>query len=115
MTIHIWVLRHGEAERDTRHDPDRALTERGKLHARAAGEWLATVASPELRVVASPYRRAQQTARQVLHAFPGQSIATVEWLVPDFDPRVAVAELAKLHDREWLLVSHQPLASALVA
>lgn len=114
MTIRIWVLRHGEAERDTHHDPDRALTERGKKHARAAGEWLATVASSELRVVASPYRRAQQTAKKVLHAFPEKSIATVEWLVPDFDPRDAIEELAKMRDRELLLVSHQPLVSALI-
>ena len=114
MTIRIWVLRHGEAERHTQHDPDRALTERGIHHARAAGEWLATVASPGLRVLASPYRRAQQTAKKALHAFPEKSFATVEWLVPDFNPFDAVNELARIRDCDMLLVSHQPLVSALI-
>ena len=114
MTIRIWVLRHGEAERDTQHDPERALTERGKQHARAAGEWLASVASTDLRVLASPYRRAQQTAKKVLKAFPEKTITTVEWLVPDFDPRAALDELATFRDSELLLVSHQPLVSALI-
>lgn len=118
MTIRLWILRHGEAERETQHDPDRALTERGKHHARAAGEWLASVASVDLRVLASPYHRAQQTAKKVLKAFPEKNseknITTVEWLVPDFDPRAALDELATFRERELLLVSHQPLVSALI-
>lgn len=114
MTIRIWVLRHGQAERETQHDPDRALTERGKHDARAAGEWLVSVASADLRVLASPYRRAQQTAKKALKAFPEKSITTVDWLVPDFDPRAALDELATFRNRELLLVSHQPLVSALI-
>ncbi|MDB6062477.1 MAG: phosphohistidine phosphatase SixA [Verrucomicrobiaceae bacterium] len=114
MTTRIWVLRHGEAERNTRHDPSRELTERGAQHAQAAGEWLAKTASPAVRLVASPYRRAQQTAAQVARAFADKTITTVDWLVPDIDPDEALDELAKLGDREIIVVSHQPLVSALL-
>jgi phosphohistidine phosphatase len=88
-------------------------TVRGETDARAAGEYLATVVSPTLRVLASPYRRAQQTAQCVLLALPGKSLSTFGWLTPDDDPQLAIDELAKLHDSEVLLVSHQPLVSAL--
>lgn len=114
MTIRIWVLRHGEAERNTGHDPDRALTERGVHHAQAAGAWLATVATSDLRAIASPYLRAQQTAQQVLRSVPNKTLTTVEWLAPDLNPRDVLAELKKIPDREILLVSHQPLVGALV-
>jgi phosphohistidine phosphatase len=114
VTIRIWVLRHGEAERETRSDSERALTERGAAYAQAAGEWLAGLATSDLRVIASPYLRAQQTAKQVLRAFPEKTLTTFDWLVPDFNPRDVVDELAKLRDRELLLVSHQPLVSALI-
>lgn len=114
MTIRLWVLRHGEAERETQYDPERALTERGEQHARAAGEWLATVASADLRVLVSSYRRAQQTAKNALLAFPEKNITTVEWLTPDSDPHAALDRLAEFGEREFLLVSHQPLVSAFI-
>jgi len=109
----IWILRHGEAERHTQHDPDRALTERGALEARAAGAWLAGVVAPELCVIASPYRRAQQTARAALEALPPLAIATADWLTPDVDPGEALRQLAQWRAAQVLLVSHQPLVSAL--
>jgi phosphohistidine phosphatase len=113
MTIRIWVLRHGEAVRNAADDPGRALTERGAQHAHAAGIWLATITSADLRVLASPYVRAQQTAQQVLQSFPGKTLTTMDWLVPDLNPLDVVTELAKISDGELLLVSHQPLVSAL--
>lgn len=112
--MQVWVLRHGEAERHTLNDPERALTERGADDARAAGAWLAGVAAPDLCVLASPYRRAQQTARAVLESLPGLSLATVDWLTPDIDPGDAVRQLAQRQVRQILLVSHQPLVSALI-
>lgn len=111
--MRLWILRHGEAERHTQRDSERNLTAQGELDARAAGSYLASVAAPTLRILASPYRRAQQTAQCVLIALPGKIIATVDWLTPDDDPKIALGELAKLRDSEVLLVSHQPLVSAL--
>jgi phosphohistidine phosphatase len=113
MIKRLWILRHGEAERHTQRDAERQLTVRGEADARAVGEYLATIVSSDLRVLASPYRRAQQTAQNVLLAFPSKSLTTHDWLTPDDDPLAAIDELAKLHDSEVLLVSHQPLVSAL--
>jgi phosphohistidine phosphatase len=138
MTTRLWILRHGEAERNTQRDSERSLTARGESDARAAGEYLAKAAAPTLRVFASPYRRAQQTAQAALIALPNKQLITVHWLIPDDDPLAVVAELTKLlamkpllgikpsfgikpsldndspFDTEILLVSHQPLVTALV-
>lgn len=112
--IRIWVLRHGDAERQTQRDAERALTGHGRECARRAGAWLAARVTPELQVLASPYVRARQTAEAALLAMPGKAIATAEWLIPDFDPRAALRELAGCGAREMLLVSHQPLVGALI-
>jgi len=111
--MRVWILRHGEAERQTQHDPDRALTERGKHDAKAAGELLAKETSKDLMVFASPYKRAQQTAYAALKAMPQHSINTADWLQPDADPYAVVKQLDALSAHEILLVSHQPLVSAL--
>lgn len=113
MMQRVWILRHGEAECDTAYDPDRALTDRGARHARAAGAWLATFPA-QPRTLVSPYRRAQQTAAEVLKALPHCTIATVDWLTPESDPHTVIRELARFTDDELLLVSHQPLCSALL-
>lgn len=111
--MHIWILRHGEAERHTANDPDRELTERGASDARAAGDWLVRVTSPGLCVIASPYRRAQQTASAALKAMPRLTMATADWLTPDVDPQEVLRQLASWRVAQVLLVSHQPLVSAL--
>ena len=111
--MRIWILRHGEAERETRHDPERALTERGRDDAKAAGEFLARATASDLIVFASPYKRAQQTAHTALKAMPHHDIVTVDWLQPDTDPRDVLQRLDELSVHEVLLVSHQPLVSAL--
>lgn len=114
MKKRVWILRHGEAERETSHDPDRTLTERGIRDARAVGEWLSIAASSNLLVYASPYTRAQQTAKNASRALPNKSINTVEWLTPDADPAAVIDAIEKLDFSELLLVSHQPLVSALI-
>lgn len=114
MGLRLWILRHGEAERETRTDAERALTARGRSDAQAAGVWLAGVTAPALQVCASPYRRAQQTAAAALAALPNASLNTVDWLTPDIDPAEALRELARVSAPQLLLVSHQPLVSALI-
>lgn len=112
--MRIWVLRHGEAERETRHDPDRVLTERGRDDAKAAGVFLSSLSPAALQIYASPYTRAQQTAQAAAQAFADRRIVTVDWLRPDNDPKAVMQSLAQLSAKEILLVSHQPLVSALL-
>ena len=112
--MRIWVLRHGEAERQTQYDPDRALTARGTEDAKAAGVVLSKLVPPTLQIYASPYKRAQQTAQAAALALPHQHISTVNWLTPDIDPREILHSLDQLSKTDILLVSHQPLVSALI-
>jgi phosphohistidine phosphatase len=111
--MRIWILRHGEAERETRCDSARALTARGESDAKAAGIFLAGITPASLAVFASPYKRAQQTALAAVQALSQQTITTADWLKPDTDPVAVIDALAQLPQRNSLLVSHQPLVSAL--
>lgn len=113
MSLHLWILRHGEAERVARSDAERELTERGAADATRAGEWLAQQAACPQRLLASPYRRAQQTATCVQRALPSLAIETVDWLTPDDNPLSVAKQLSALAG-SVLLVSHQPLVGALV-
>jgi phosphohistidine phosphatase len=67
-----------------------------------------------LQIFASPYQRAQQTAKNAALALPNQSIRTVNWLTPDCDPNDVIKNINQLTFSELLLVSHQPLVSALI-
>ena len=113
MSLHLWVLRHGEAVAHAASDADRALTERGCADARAAGAWLAAAGSRPERVLCSPYRRARQTAEAVLESLPGLNLQVVDWLTPDTEPLLAIKHLSPLLG-PVLIVSHQPLVGALV-
>jgi phosphohistidine phosphatase len=114
MTMCLWILRHGRAEPQSTDDSRRALVASGERDARAAGIWLAGAASPPPLVFASPYRRAQQTEQAVLAARPGAQWQTAAWLAPDSDPGAVLEQLAGIEAPQVLLVSHQPLVSALV-
>jgi broad specificity phosphatase PhoE len=78
----LWLLRHGQSQGNViraaaaadaldldipDRDMDVPLSELGMTQARAFGEWLQTVASEDLpdTVIASPYRRAVETAEVV--------------------------------------------------
>ncbi|MDR5868010.1 phosphohistidine phosphatase SixA [Halomonas koreensis] len=115
MAEPLLIMRHGEAGQG-RPDPARELTGRGREEAARMGAWLAgrdDLATYRLRVVASPYRRAQQTAAALGEAL-GLAVETLERITPD-DPPGAVVDwlLAQDDDRPLLLVSHMPLVGAL--
>jgi phosphohistidine phosphatase len=111
----LWILRHGEAEPRKTTDAERELTHHGRKEAHAAGTCLARHAGPALVVLASPYRRAQQTAQAVLHELGprAEPLITVDWCTPGDDPVRALDQLALRGEGELLLVSHMPLVSAL--
>lgn len=109
----LWVLRHGEAEPRARTDAERRLTAHGRDQVmRSAAQLFGQL--PQV-ILASPYVRAQQTATLVHDALGGgELVRTVPWLTPDTDPQQVIGELDKLGLDQVLLVSHQPLVSALV-
>lgn len=82
------------------------------------GRWLASrrdIDVARLRLVASPYARAQQTAALVAEALATTvDIDTLALITPD-DPPEAVVDwlLGEADDRPMMLVSHMPLVAAL--
>lgn len=110
----IWILRHGHAEAMAASDELRALTDEGRKDVLRVATQLA--AEPLQAILASPYRRAQQTAdvvQQQLQTLRG--VSTAAWLTPDDDPRQVLSFLTERAESTLLLVSHQPLVSKLIS
>ena len=76
----------------------------------------ALAGEPFEAVLASPFVRAQQTAKLACQAtgFSG-GIITVDWLIPESDPRSVIGCLDQRSEQNILLVSHQPLVSQLIS
>ncbi|MBS1211259.1 MAG: histidine phosphatase super family protein [Proteobacteria bacterium] len=105
MDLLLW--RHAEAE-DGIPDLKRKLTPRGEQQAQQMAAWLKTHAPENLRIVASPAKRCQQTAQALdllfqtdLRLAPGNSVndllAVVDW--PDG---------GETKHHTVLVVGHQP-------
>jgi len=113
MADRLLVMRHGEAG-PGRPDAERELTGRGGDEARRVAAWLAGRSDlAGLRLLASPYRRARQTAT-IIGAALGAAVETLPIITPD-DAPAAVADwlLEQPEGRPLLLVSHMPLVGAL--
>jgi len=65
--MHLYIIRHGKAQQDspTGRDRDRDLAPRGERQAQWLGEQLAGGGGAPTRIIASPFVRADQTARLV--------------------------------------------------
>lgn len=112
--MNIWILRHGQAEGLAASDELRALTTEGQEEALLMATQLAGQSIDA--ILASPYRRAQQTAQVVQSQLQvRRGVATAAWLTPDDDPRRVLKFLAERSEANLLLVSHQPLVSQLVS
>jgi len=117
MAITIDLLRHGAAEAShLGGDAERALTPAGREAIRTLGAVLGRSGWRPDRVLASPYRRAQETAALILEA-AGHTVAieTLAELLPESEPDLV---LEAFDDRglsagHVLLVTHQPLVSRL--
>ena len=66
----VVVMRHGEAEPWAGSDPERRLTEEGRVQAEAVSVSIRQWVTPDV-IFASPYARAQETGRIVSQAFRG--------------------------------------------
>lgn len=112
--MRLVLLRHGEAEPLRAVDSERALTVRGRDQARATGTWLSSVAGPSCVLVSSTYRRARETANQVMTMLPQAEFAVIDHVTPEDGVRKAVISLERVVRSELLiLVTHMPLVSGL--
>ncbi|GKW48450.1 phosphohistidine phosphatase SixA [Halomonas sp. NCCP-2165] len=112
MSERLWIMRHGEAGPGSP-DSARELTPRGRREVAAMAEWLKARGIGPCRLVASPYRRARQSAEPIAAAL-GVALETHDGITPDDAPR-AVADwlLFQAEGRPLVLVSHMPLVGAL--
>jgi len=114
--LRVYLCRHGEAVAQAPTDAERPRTERGRLEVMSLWQDLREEGVRMERLIASPYRRAQQTALCIARAFGGMDQEACGYLVPEAHPQ---------HFLEWLigqpeqdntvLVSHMPLVSLLTA
>lgn len=113
MAERLLVMRHGEAG-PGHPDVERELTGHGQQEVRRMAAWLADRDDlAGLRLLASPYRRARQSAAALAEALEAE-VETLPLITPD-DPPQAVADwlLEQSPGRPLLLVSHMPLVGAL--
>ncbi|MFC0269202.1 phosphohistidine phosphatase SixA [Kushneria aurantia] len=117
----IYVMRHGEAASGSP-DARRPLDTTGQQEVARIADWFASLMGDDahrLTIVASPYDRAQQTARIVGRALQVDDIMTLPIMTPDAPPQEMIDWLADhLDPREnnapCLFVSHMPLVAELV-
>jgi phosphohistidine phosphatase len=104
MDLILW--RHAEAfeAREVESDLERALTPKGERQAQRMAHWLNHVLPATTRILVSPARRAQQTAKALERRFK-----TVDGLAPEAGVP-ALLEAARWGDSKSpvLVVGHQP-------
>lgn len=112
--VHIYLLRHGNAEDGGPGLPDheRALTDDGwKRLRKAAVVWRRLVPTPDV-ILVSPLRRALQTAEVFAEAvaFTGE-LQVADALIPNGAPSVALSMLeaeALSHTGSVAVIGHEP-------
>lgn len=108
MELILW--RHAEAA-DGVADMARPLTARGQAQAQCIAGWLSPRLPADLRILVSPARRAQETARALRLPFE-----TIDQIAPSADA-AALVKAAGWPDaaRPTLLVGHQPTLGEVAA
>ena len=119
--MNLFILRHGEAESlyfkgGASKDSQRQLTERGRREVAAVIERHQTELQTVTNIFASPYVRAQQTAQIVAQALGQAKLDTLNVITPNHSTTDVMKFLVKQDENDTiLLVSHQPLVSAIIA
>ncbi len=112
------LLRHAEAVpiEAGGDDRQRALSARGEAEAQAAGRWLAAHGGRPDRVLCSPTRRTEQTARLALAAIEAAPAPQMAAEIHDASPGELLALLDQHADAGTvMLVGHNPGIERLVA
>lgn len=116
--MEIFLLRHGIAEEmsATGRDEDRKLTDKGIEKLRGCARKLKCLEVRMDAVLASPYMRAQETARVVLEEWgEPHPIRTSDALVPHAEGSRILKELSGMKAESVMLVGHEPHLSRLIS
>lgn len=108
------LMRHAEAEPLRLADSERALTDRGHRQAAATAYWLSAKVNQPCILACSPYRRARETAAEILLVVSGASLHVVEQITPEDAVRQALSGLESVASGDVVIVvSHMPLVASL--
>lgn len=116
--MHIYIMRHGQAEMLAHSDSERPLTALGRLESEMMASYLANQNISFDAVLVSPYLRAQQTWQSVFPYFSAvANVQTLAFLTPGGSARKSVDEILTLQAagvQKLLIVSHLPLVGYIV-
>ena len=113
--MHLFIMRHGEAELMANSDKARHLNANGREQSRLQGRWLKSTALEFDKVLVSPYTRALETFDEINQVFEQQlsdKLEVWEGITPYGDSGLVssyVALLEKEGHSNLLLISHLPL------
>ncbi|STZ55629.1 Phosphohistidine phosphatase sixA [Moraxella lacunata] len=119
-------IRHGQATAYCADDAGRNLTEFGQAQASQTAMHLTERYSLDM-IVASPFNRADQTAKILQNTATGQgqspTFITLGSITPDDDPVAGVADIERIvtshygheHDKTIAVVCHMPIVARMVA
>ncbi len=108
----IYLMRHGEASFDARHDDERELTENGCIKIKSNIILKKSELENVKQFLSSPICRARQTAELALQTLNRSDFITeVDWLVHESSPLKSINALKKVNSDSVMLFSHQPFAS----
>ena len=108
----IILMRHGQAEDETRPDSARQLTDFGQQQAAQTAAYIHERYMPDLLVV-SPYTRAQQTLAKLQAHAPDISVKIQNNITPSDDARTAFAELSTIDADCVVVVCHMSIIAYL--
>ena len=110
----VILMRHGQAEDETRPDSARELTDFGQQQAAQTAAYISTSYTPDIFIV-SPYVRAQQTLAQLQLQTPNIPVKVQNNITPSDDARTALAELATIEAECVIVVCHMSIIAYLAS
>ncbi|WP_201537706.1 SixA phosphatase family protein [Psychrobacter immobilis] len=106
----IILVRHGQAEDESRPDSVRQLTDFGQQQAAQTAEYVTTHYHPDCFVV-SPYDRAQQTLAALQSRAPKVPSTIQNNITPADDAREALVDLADIEAECLVVVCHMSIVA----
>lgn len=114
--MHLYLLRHANADTDAPTDDERQLSEKGIEQARRVGRFARRIGIEPDLILTSPLARARQTAEYFSQEHRGTKPEIAGFLASGMQPETAMAELrAYLKFESIMIVGHEPDFSRLIA
>lgn len=114
--MRLYIMRHGDAVNRAKTDAERPLSDLGKRQVTSMVQYLTE--EPPTRLIASPYLRAQQSAKLIktglFQAGTELGVETIDRITPSDQPGKVIKQLEELQSERLMMVSHQPLVGSLI-